>query len=74
MLQGQLIIAGLIVDAVVALILLSQLENLKNPEPIDVIIPIVSSIGFLFAAGAIAIFVSPRFFEWLRAKVLLEFA
>ena len=72
-LQGQLIIAGLIVDAVVALILLSQLENLKDPTAIDIIIPIISSLGFLFAAGVVAVFISPRFFDWLRAKVLLEY-
>jgi len=67
--QGQLIIAGLIVDAVVALILLSQLENLKSPDVASVMIPIISSLGFLVGVGSAAILVTPRYFDWLRQKV-----
>ena len=56
---GQLIIAAAVMDDVIALVLLSELEALKNPTPVNFIVPIVSSLCFIVFVGYLATRVVP---------------
>jgi hypothetical protein len=56
---GQLIIAAAVIDDVIALVLLAQLEALANPTPINFIIPIISSLGYIFVLGYAAVKIVP---------------
>lgn len=60
---GQLIVAAAIIDDMVALVILSQLQAFANEDAttIDMIIPIVSALGFLVIGGGLAVFVLPKF-------------
>lgn len=60
---GQLIIAACIIDDIIGLIILSELEALVNPSPINFIVPIVSAVGFLLVLGWSAITWMPKFIE-----------
>jgi len=59
---GQLIVAAAIVDDILALVILSQLQALTadDPEVVDVVVPLASAILWLFAGGAVALFVFPK--------------
>ena len=56
---GQLIIAAAVMDDVIALVLLSELEALKDPTPVNFIVPIVSSLCFIVFVGYLATRVVP---------------
>mmetsp|Transcript_35507 Transcript_35507/g.59848 ORF Transcript_35507/g.59848 Transcript_35507/m.59848 type:complete len:808 (-) Transcript_35507:521-2944(-) len=56
---GQLIIAAAVIDDVIALVLLAQLEALEDPTPINFMIPIISSLGFVFVLGYAAVKIVP---------------
>ena len=58
---GQLIIAAAVIDDVIALVLLSELEALRDPTPVNFIVPIVSSVAFIAVVGYSAIHVVPAF-------------
>mmetsp|Transcript_47737 Transcript_47737/g.88835 ORF Transcript_47737/g.88835 Transcript_47737/m.88835 type:complete len:772 (-) Transcript_47737:210-2525(-) len=58
---GQLIIAAAVIDDVIALVLLAQLEALEDPTPINFVIPIISSLAFIFVLGYAAVRVVPNF-------------
>eukprot|EP00814_Leptocylindrus_danicus_P006822 CAMPEP_0116007090 /NCGR_PEP_ID=MMETSP0321-20121206/2096_1 /TAXON_ID=163516 /ORGANISM="Leptocylindrus danicus var. danicus, Strain B650" /LENGTH=843 /DNA_ID=CAMNT_0003475727 /DNA_START=206 /DNA_END=2738 /DNA_ORIENTATION=+ len=60
---GQLIIAACIIDDIIGLIILSELEALVNPSPVNFIVPIVSAVGFLLVLGWSAITWMPKFIE-----------
>ena len=60
---GQLIIAACVIDDMIGLILLSELEALVDPTPINFIAPIISSLGFLIVLGFGAITFLPKFIE-----------
>mmetsp|Transcript_12442 Transcript_12442/g.34930 ORF Transcript_12442/g.34930 Transcript_12442/m.34930 type:complete len:706 (-) Transcript_12442:427-2544(-) len=66
---GQLIIAAAVIDDVIALVLLSELEALENPTPSNFIIPIASSLAFIFGVGSIAVFVMPRILKTVLQRV-----
>ncbi|KAL3928003.1 MAG: hypothetical protein SGBAC_012841 [Bacillariaceae sp.] len=71
---GQLIVAAAIVDDILALLVLSQLRALTSETGevlvADIVIPIVSAFAWLFAGGAIALFVMPQVVEILCKWVL----
>ena len=56
---GQLIIAAAVMDDVIALVLLSELEALKDPTPVNFIVPIASSLAFIVLVGYLATSVVP---------------
>lgn len=56
---GQLIIAAAVMDDVIALVLLSELEALKNPTPVNFVVPIASSLAFIVLVGYLATRVVP---------------
>jgi len=56
---GQLIIAAAVMDDVIALVLLSELEALRDPTPVNFIVPIVSSLCFIVFVGYLAVRVVP---------------
>jgi Kef-type K+ transport system membrane component KefB len=56
---GQLITAAAFIDAITALILLSEIEALENPSAWGFIEPVVSAIVLLLLFGAFAIRVAP---------------
>ena len=56
---GQLIIAAAVMDDVIALVLLSELEALKNPTPVNFVVPIASSSRFIVLVGYLATRVVP---------------
>ena len=56
---GQLIIAAAVMDDVIALVLLSELEALKDPTPVNFIVPIASSLAFIVLVGYLATRVVP---------------
>ena len=66
---GQLIVAAAIVDDILALVVLSQLQALRNDGEttenmaLDIAVPIVSAVLWLVAGGAIALWVFPRVLE-----------
>lgn len=57
---GQLIIAAAVMDDVIALVLLSELEALRDPTPVNFVVPIVSSICFIAVVGYSAVRVIPK--------------
>ena len=56
---GQLIIAAAVMDDVIALVLLSQLEALKDPTVVNFLVPIASSLAFIVLVGYLATRVVP---------------
>ena len=60
---GQLIIAACVIDDMIGLMLLSMLEALVDPSPINFIAPIISSLGFLVVLGYGAISFLPKVIE-----------
>ena len=56
---GQLIIAAAVMDDVIALVLLSQLEALKDPTAVNFLVPIASSLAFIVLVGYLATRVVP---------------
>jgi len=62
---GQMILAATIIDDMIALTLLSVMESFgaEKLSIVDVIIPCLSSIGWLAVLGAFAGFVAPTFIE-----------
>ena len=67
---GQLIIASAVLDDVIALILLALLQTLGDDgEPYALLLPVVSSVGMMFAALVAARHVVPRFVPLLIARV-----
>lgn len=60
---GQLIVAAAIIDDIMALVVLSQLQAFVGDEVsvMDIVVPLISAIGFLFGGGALAIFVLPAY-------------
>ena len=59
---GQLIVASAATDDVVALVILSELQSMANPNSgeWDFVIPIISAIGFVSVFGTFAVYVTPR--------------
>jgi len=72
---GQLIVSAAVIDDMIALVILSQLQALTGDVTISgIVVPIVSSICFLFIGGFLAIFVLPGtldFFHSLCCNSLL---
>eukprot|EP00193_Tetraselmis_chui_P000621 CAMPEP_0177755130 /NCGR_PEP_ID=MMETSP0491_2-20121128/2399_1 /TAXON_ID=63592 /ORGANISM="Tetraselmis chuii, Strain PLY429" /LENGTH=733 /DNA_ID=CAMNT_0019270601 /DNA_START=292 /DNA_END=2493 /DNA_ORIENTATION=+ len=66
---GQLIIAAAVIDDVIALVLLAELEALENPTAANFIVPIVSSVAFIFGLGSLAVFAMPRVLRWALGRV-----
>ena len=66
---GQLIIAAAVIDDVIALVLLSELEALENPTLLNFIVPIISSLAFIFGVGSFAVFVMPRVMRWALPRI-----
>ena len=69
---GQLIIAAAVIDDMIALIVLSMLEILtvETISVAEILIPIVSAVGFLIIGGYIAIFWAPQLLDrFVLAKV-----
>ena len=58
--SGQLIIAAAVIDDVIALILLSELRTLQDPNAMGFIVPIVSSVLFVVAFLLVATLGIPR--------------
>ena len=79
---GQLIVAAAIVDDILALVVLSQLEALTISDgnetysnrslALDMAIPIVSALVWLFLGGAIALWVFPKLFAELLNHTKLD--
>lgn len=75
---GQLIVAAAIVDDILALLVLSQLKALTietgEVAVADILVPIVSAISWLFAGGAIALFVAPKvineIYTWTKTPLI----
>ena len=57
---GQLIIAAAVMDDVIALVLLSELEALRDPTPVNFLVPIISSVCFIVVVGYSAVRVIPK--------------
>lgn len=57
---GQLIIAAAVMDDVIALVLLSELEALRDPTPVNFIAPVVSSVCFIVVVGYSAVRIIPK--------------
>lgn len=57
---GQLVVAAMVFDDIVALILISVLQTLNDPSAEKVIIPICAAIGFLVVGGFLALYAVPR--------------
>ena len=57
---GQLIIAAAVLDDVIALMLLSELEAMKNPTPMNIILPLVVSPVLIIVFGYLGIKWVPR--------------
>jgi Kef-type K+ transport system membrane component KefB len=59
---GQLIVAAAIIDDMIALVILSQLQAFTGAEitVVDIIVPVISALGFLGLGGYIGIFVAPK--------------
>lgn len=57
---GQLIVAAAAIDDVIAVILLSEMEALANPTPMNFVLPVLSALGFLIVIGSLAVFVIPK--------------
>mmetsp|Transcript_16671 Transcript_16671/g.42768 ORF Transcript_16671/g.42768 Transcript_16671/m.42768 type:complete len:751 (-) Transcript_16671:480-2732(-) len=66
---GQLIIAAAVIDDVIALVLLAELEALETPTVANFIVPIISSLAFIFGLGGIAVFVMPRVMRAVLPRV-----
>jgi len=66
---GQLIIAAAVIDDVIALVLLSELEALENPTLANFLVPIASSLAFIFGVGSLAVFVVPRLLKRFLQRV-----
>jgi Kef-type K+ transport system membrane component KefB len=64
---GQLILAGSVLDDILTLILLSELKALTKGGVVNIVVPIISSLGYLLVVGYIAVRWWPPFVR----KVLL---
>eukprot|EP00970_Alexandrium_tamarense_P015468 scaffold5185_cov198-Alexandrium_tamarense.AAC.16 len=61
---GQLIVSAAVIDDMIALIILSQLGALSGSANVtDIVVPIVSALGFLIGGGYIAVAILPRILE-----------
>lgn len=69
---GQLIIAAAVLDDVIALILLSELQALADPQPLTLLQPVVASVGLMLGIGWLGVRVFPplmgRLLPLVRAK------
>ena len=66
---GQLIIAAAILDDVIALMLLSELQAMANPTPINIILPLLVSPILILFFGYLAIKTVPRFIKFVMNRV-----
>ena len=59
---GQLIVAAAIIDDMIALVILSQLQAFTSDSVsfVDIVIPVLSAVGFLLVGGALAVSVLPQ--------------
>jgi Kef-type K+ transport system membrane component KefB len=60
---GQLIVAAAIIDDMIALVILSQLQAFAGDGDLSIVemmIPVISALGFLIVGGYLAIFVLPK--------------
>lgn len=61
---GQLIVSAAVIDDMIALIILSQLTALSGEATVaQIVIPIVSALGFLVIGGIIAVTVLPKYLD-----------
>eukprot|EP01084_Bolivina_argentea_P313328 542596_1 len=72
---GQLIIAAAILDDVIALMLLSVLQELSSPNPsaLDIAQVLVTSPLLILVFGFIAVRVSPRIIKWVMDKIDIKY-
>ena len=66
---GQLIIAAAVLDDVIALVLLSTLQALDDPTAAALLRPVLTSLGLMLAAGALAVWVMPRLMAALKPRL-----
>lgn len=72
---GQLIISAAVLDDMIALIVLSILEALtaKEVQISNILIPVVSAVGFLLIGGYVALFVIPSVNKkWIMPRIAPE--
>jgi len=56
---GALVVAAAVCDDIIALVVLSELEAMREPSALALLLPIVSSVLFTTVVGCVAVFLMP---------------